>query len=197
MDAVKLPGNAKTSGFTALWRGLSDGECRVVEDVDSGEQTPHELRAVKAFGAKWSSRIATAVLNEKQLETMRVASFAPPIRALVAARASAVDPFLFRTIKDRDCVNESQDRYADAVFRDYLSEDETQIRESNAVEKWTARWHRMLARSGNSAHHSAKGFSHASTPSNSTAAVQVVSLGAGFEMRCCAPEYGGHAAWVS
>jgi len=207
---LKLPGNAVTSAFTALWRGLSDGEGK-----DSGDPTHADLgdgnedpcattRSVESFSTVLSGWIATCVLNPKQLAAMRIASFAPPIRALVAARAAAVDPLLCHLILSNGRPFDEQvlvQRCEQQDFLTYLRGDEADVRTAAAQKEWHEGWQRMVTRTKEYEH---KGVVEGPTATDSLqhgspqspAAIQVVSLGSGFETRCCSRAFEGHAAWV-
>eukprot|EP00750_Incisomonas_marina_P002169 INCI12124.1.p1 GENE.INCI12124.1~~INCI12124.1.p1 ORF type:complete len:450 (+),score=70.99 INCI12124.1:181-1530(+) len=263
---MKLTGKTITSGFTALWRGLSDdcvdepalatksSEVRLSTLNEVGEQgteaalpasgnmptasspagnsvggaasDPAEdqrkvqcsrlqasarLTRLNIFCCELSGIIAETVLTEKHLETMRIATFAPPIRALVAARAAVLDPYLVDFIaRHRGRETNSNDDLiphggkADTEFCAYLGGCEALDSDGLEDQSWDARWARLLQR--NKATKCAQPRMHArhasvvsceSTPvAGEPASVTVISLGAGFEARCCSAMFEKTARWV-
>ena len=266
LRVMKLTGKTITSGFTALWRGLSDdcvdepalatksSEVRLSTLNEVGEQgteaalpasgnmptasspagnsvggaasDPAEdqrkvqcsrlqasarLTRLNIFCCELSGIIAETVLTEKHLETMRIATFAPPIRALVAARAAVLDPYLVDFIaRHRGRETNSNDDLiphggkADTEFCAYLGGCEALDSDGLEDQSWDARWARLLQR--NKATKCAQPRMHArhasvvsceSTPvAGEPASVTVISLGAGFEARCCSAMFEKTARWV-
>lgn len=262
---MKLTGKTITSGFTALWRGLSDdcvdepaltaeskevglshlhegdeqgtkaalaksdtsptnissvsgsigGAASDPVEGQQGDQRSHlhsslQLTRLNIFCCELSGIIAETVLTEKHLETMRIATFAPPIRALVAARAAVVDPYLIEFIaRHRGFEASPSDGLiphggkADLEFRAYLCGHEAIDSDVHRDQSWSARWTRLLQRNkvsrsveSVSARQASRFSCESALVAGEPPPVTVISLGAGFEARCCSAMFERTAQWV-
>lgn len=170
-------GNAISAAFTALWRGLG--------------------------GDELSADIASSILAQKHLSTMRTGRFAPALRALVGARAYDVDTALLALLdggqdqaKSSPCANVDA-----AVFAQYLAGDSS----ADPI-AWEQRWE-YLDRKNDLQTLSTVHAKEASSDGEAVVARHVpmrlpqgrhvvVSLGSGFDVRCQENSFGACSAWI-